>query len=32
MQRPYKRVISNKGSHGADEGKVDELLSFLNDN
>ena len=28
----YKRVKSNKGSHGADGMKVDELLSFLKQN
>lgn len=32
MRKAYKRVVSNKGSHGIDGMKVDELLPFLNEN
>lgn len=32
MNRAYKRVKANKGSHGIDGMKVDELLPFLREN
>lgn len=32
MISAYKRVVTNKGSHGVDEMRVDKLLLFLNDN
>ena len=32
MNRAYKRVMSNKGSHGIDGMKVDDLLAYLKEN
>lgn len=32
MSKAYRRVVSNKGSHGVDGMKVDELLPYLNEN
>ncbi len=32
MNKAYKRVKSNKGSHGIDGMTVDELLQFLKEN
>ena len=32
LNAAYKRVIKNKGSHGVDGMKVDELLPYLKEN